>query len=214
MGLLLFEPRILKYGATTSAMKCPRCSSSKTRVVDSREGIDGRSVRRRRECESCEFRFTTFERIEESMPLVIKKGGQRESFDRYKILSGLKKACEKRPVSVDQMEEVVKEIEAHLLDIGEKEVSSSSIGELVIERLRELDAVAYVRFASVYREFSDVDEFMETLSSLVGQQRRKKGSEQSAKVRILRPQLVPRSESAAIGEIRQEETGNNTDEEE
>ena len=147
-------------------MKCPRCDSQKTRVVDSREGVEGRSVRRRRECESCEFRFTTFERIEDSLPMVIKKGGQRESFDRYKILSGLKKACEKRPISVMEMEDVVKAIEAKLLESGEKEVSSRIIGELVIEKLHTLDQVAYVRFASVYREFSDVSEFMDTLRQL------------------------------------------------
>ena len=148
-------------------MKCPRCDSPKVRVVDSREGGDGRSVRRRRECESCFFRFTTFERIEDSLPMVIKKGGQRESFDRYKILSGLKKACEKRPVSVMEMEDMVKGIETKLLESGEKEISSQEIGEWVIERLHDLDQVAYVRFASVYREFSDVGEFMETLRHLV-----------------------------------------------
>ena len=148
-------------------MKCPRCESPKTRVVDSREGVDGKAVRRRRECESCEFRFTTFERIEESLPMVVKKGGQRESFDRYKILNGLKKACEKRPISVVEMEDVVKNIEAKLLELGHKEVSSGTIGEMVIERLHELDQVAYVRFASVYREFSDVREFMDALRSLV-----------------------------------------------
>lgn len=135
-------------------------------MVDSREGVEGRSVRRRRECESCEFRFTTFERIEDSLPMVIKKGGQRESFDRYKILSGLKKACEKRPVSVLEMEDVVKAIEAKLLEGGDKEISSQAIGEMVIEKIHELDQVAYVRFASVYREFSDVSEFMDTLRSL------------------------------------------------
>lgn len=123
-------------------------------------------MRRRRECESCEFRFTTFERIEDSLPMVIKKGGQRESFDRYKILNGLKKACEKRPVSVLQMEDVVKAIEAKLLEMGDKEISSEEIGAMVIERLHHLDQVAYVRFASVYREFSDVSEFMDTLRAL------------------------------------------------
>lgn len=147
-------------------MKCPRCESSKTRVVDSREGVDGRSVRRRRECESCEFRFTTFERIEDSLPMVVKKGGQRESFDRYKILSGMKRACEKRPVSVMQLEDAVKSIELRLLEYGEKEVASTSIGEMVSDTLKELDQVAYVRFASVYREFSDVNEFMEALRHL------------------------------------------------
>lgn len=147
-------------------MRCPRCDSSKTRVVDSREGVDGRSVRRRRECEACGFRCTTFERVEESLPMVVKKGGQRESFDRYKILSGMKRACEKRPVSVMELEDAVKSIEGRLLESGEKEVSSEVIGELVIEVLKDLDQVAYVRFASVYREFSDVGEFMETLRSL------------------------------------------------
>ncbi len=148
-------------------MRCPRCDSSKTKVVDSREGADGRSVRRRRECESCEFRFTTFERIEDSLPMIIKKGGQRESFDRYKILSGLKRACEKRPVSVMEMEDVVKGIESSLIDLGEKEVSSNVIGELVIDKLHNLDQVAYVRFASVYREFSDIGEFLDALRNLV-----------------------------------------------
>lgn len=150
-------------------MHCPRCNSNRTKVVDSREGSDSCSVRRRRECEDCSYRFTTFERAEENLPMVVKKGGQRESFDRYKILSGLKKACEKRPVSVMDMEDVVKGIETHLLDLGEKEVPSKLIGELVIERLHELDQVAYVRFASVYREFSDISEFMETLRALVTQ---------------------------------------------
>ncbi|MCL4157217.1 UNVERIFIED_CONTAM: hypothetical protein GTU68_004708 [Idotea baltica] len=147
-------------------MECPRCDSTKTRVVDSREGVDGRSVRRRRECEACEFRFTTFERIEDSLPMVVKKGGQRESFDRYKVLSGMKRACEKRPVSVMELEDAVKSIEGRLLEFGEKEVPSTSIGEMVITTLKELDQVAYVRFASVYREFSDVAEFMETLRHL------------------------------------------------
>ncbi len=147
-------------------MKCQRCDSKKTRVVDSREGVDGRSVRRRRECESCSFRFTTFERVEESLPMVVKKGGQRESFDRYKVLTGMKHACEKRPVSVLDMEDAVKKIETALLESGDKEVSSEDIGEMVIEVLRELDQVAYVRFASVYREFSDISEFMDTLRQL------------------------------------------------
>ncbi|MCB0360790.1 MAG: transcriptional repressor NrdR [Bdellovibrionales bacterium] len=148
-------------------MRCPKCQSSKTRVVDSREGGDGRSVRRRRECEACHFRFTTFERLEESFPMVVKKDGTREAFDRYKILRGLKKACEKRPVSVEAMENVAKEIEGVLLESGQKEISSDVLGEEVITRLRELDPVAYVRFASVYREFSDVSEFMDTLRSFV-----------------------------------------------
>ncbi len=150
-------------------MRCQRCDSAKTRVVDSREGVDGRSVRRRRECERCEFRYTTFERVEESLPMVVKKGGQRESFDRYKVLSGMKRACEKRPVSVLDLEDAVKVIETGLLESGDKEVSSESIGDMVIGVLRELDQVAYVRFASVYREFSDVSEFMDTLRQLATQ---------------------------------------------
>ncbi|MCC6933837.1 MAG: transcriptional repressor NrdR [Deltaproteobacteria bacterium] len=148
-------------------MRCPRCDSITTRVVDSREGVDNRSVRRRRECESCGFRYTTFERIEDSLPMVVKKSGQRESFDRYKILSGLRKACEKRPVTAEQMDDVVKSIEAQLLDSGEKEVSSKVVGEMLIDRLHALDQVAYVRFASVYREFSDISEFMDALRQLV-----------------------------------------------
>ena len=147
-------------------MKCQRCDSSKTRVVDSREGVDGRSVRRRRECESCQFRFTTFERIEETLPMVVKKGGQRETFDRFKILGGMKKACEKRPVSVHDLEESVRDIETKLLESGDKEVPSTDIGEMIISKLKDLDQVAYIRFASVYREFSDVSEFMETLKQL------------------------------------------------
>lgn len=165
-------------------MKCPRCTSDRTRVVDSREGADGRSVRRRRECEACEFRFTTHERIEESLPLVVKKGGGRESFDRNKILSGIKKACEKRPVSVNEMEEIVKSIESRLLEAGNKEISSEQIGEMVIELLQHVDQVAYVRFASVYREFSDVSEFLETLRSLVGKSGKKVLSLQAERERL------------------------------
>ncbi len=148
-------------------MKCPRCSFQDTRVVDSREGGDGTSVRRRRACEKCEFRFTTLERLLESLPLVVKKGGQRETFDREKILNGLRKACEKRPISVLQMEEMAKSVEARLLEDTEREVSSVDLGEMVIEKLREVDQVAYVRFASVYRNFSDVNEFTETLRDLM-----------------------------------------------
>ena len=148
-------------------MKCPRCNFQDTRVVDSREGGDGSAVRRRRACEKCEYRFSTLERVLENLPLVIKRGGQRETFDREKILNGLRKACEKRPVSVLQMEEIAKAVEAQLLEDTEREVSSVDIGELVIEKLREVDQVAYVRFASVYRNFSDVNEFTETLRDLM-----------------------------------------------
>jgi transcriptional repressor NrdR len=148
-------------------MRCPKCDCTETKVVDSREGVDGRSVRRRRECEGCKFRYTTFERIEDTMPMVVKKGGQREEFDRYKILSGLKKACEKRPISVTDMEELVKSVEAAILENGEKEVASKTIGEILIKKLQHLDQVAYVRFASVYREFSDVSEFVDTLKGIL-----------------------------------------------
>lgn len=147
-------------------MKCPRCDSSKVRVVDSREGVDGKSVRRRRECESCEYRFTTFERIEETLPMVVKKNGGRESFDRDKVIAGMRRACEKRPVSVMDLEDAIKQIENQLLESGEKEVSSAHIGALVSEKLKLLDHVAYIRFASVYREFSDVQEFVDTLNQL------------------------------------------------
>lgn len=177
-------------------MKCPRCESQKTRVVDSREGADGRSVRRRRECETCEFRFTTFERIEDVLPMVIKKGGQRESFDRYKILSGLKKACEKRPVSVMDMEDIVKGIETKLLESGEKEIPSQIIGEYVIERLHRIDQVAYVRFASVYREFSDISEFMETLRALSANANR--GVETSSNV-VSFPRLSKNNPQSELG---------------
>jgi transcriptional repressor NrdR len=145
-------------------MICPYCQNEDTKVTDKR---DSEAItRRRRECLKCEKRFTTFERIEESLPMVIKKGGQRESFDRYKVLSGMKRACEKRPVSVMDLEDAIKQIETHLIDSGEKEISSEVIGALVSEKLKMLDQVAYVRFASVYREFSDVQEFVETLNQL------------------------------------------------
>lgn len=147
-------------------MNCPRCSSDKLKVVDSRDGSDGQSVKRRRECDNCSFRFTTFERIEESFPLIIKKGGERQEYDRQKILNGLKKACEKRPVSAMQMDQIVREIDTTLLESGEKEISSTVIGELVISKLHQIDQVAYVRFASVYRAFSDVSEFMDILKAL------------------------------------------------
>jgi len=128
--------------------------------------------------------------------MVIKKGGQRESFDRYKILSGLKKACEKRPVSVLEMEDIVKSIESRLLDVGEKEVSSQLIGEWVIDLLKEVDPVAYVRFASVYREFSDVGEFMETLRSLVASGDAAAGKLANSKVRLLRPAVAKKNDES------------------
>jgi transcriptional repressor NrdR len=154
-------------------MRCPFCTTDDTRVLDSRESGEGSLIRRRRECESCKRRFTTYERVEELNPLVVKKDGRRESFDRDKLIAGLKKACEKRPVSVDQLEELVTQVERRLQELGEKEVSSKDIGELVMERLPRLDEVAYVRFASVYRRFRDIAEFMSELKDILETQARK-----------------------------------------
>ncbi len=141
-------------------------------MVDSREVNDGRMIRRRRECLECHRRFTTYERIEEMPYLVIKKDGRREEFDRQKLLGGILRACEKRPVQIDKIEAVVDDIIGRLYEVIEREIPSVDIGEIVMERLKTLDSVAYVRFASVYREFKDVDEFMQELQSLV--RRRKK----------------------------------------
>jgi transcriptional repressor NrdR len=140
-------------------VKCPFCSHLESKVIDSRLSTVGDVTRRRRECESCARRFTTYERVEEIMPLVVKKDGRRETFDRSKVLSGLRKACEKRAVSLDQLESILDAVERELLDTGEKEVSAGSIGECVMQELRKVDEVAYVRFASVYRSFQDLDEF-------------------------------------------------------
>ena len=148
-------------------MRCPFCQDAENKVIDSRESHEGSVIRRRRECLACKRRFTTYERVEELYPLIVKKDGRREAFDREKIVSGLKKACEKRPVSADQLEETVVAIERLLQGMGEKEVPSSVIGEEVMRRLQQLDEVAYVRFASVYLEFEDVSEFMTELKYLV-----------------------------------------------
>ncbi|PJB76627.1 MAG: transcriptional regulator NrdR [Acidobacteria bacterium CG_4_9_14_3_um_filter_49_7] len=152
-------------------MQCPFCKENKDKVVDSREVNDGRMIRRRRECLECHRRFTTYERIEEMPYLVIKKDGRREEFDRQKLLGGILRACEKRPVQIDKIEAVVDDIIGRLYEVIEREIPSVDIGEIVMERLKTLDSVAYVRFASVYREFKDVDEFMQELQTLV---RRKK----------------------------------------
>jgi transcriptional repressor NrdR len=135
--------------------------------MDSREAGDGAVIRRRRECEGCRRRFTTYERVEELNPLVVKKDGRREAFDRDKLIAGLKKACEKRPVSVDQLEAFVTELERKLQELGEKEVTSTALGQLIMERLPLLDEVAYVRFASVYRSFRDISEFMDELKEIL-----------------------------------------------
>jgi len=148
-------------------MRCPYCSSLENKVVDSRMGKEGESIRRRRECLKCEGRFTTYERVEEVLPLVIKKDGRREPFDRLKILNGLKKACEKRPVGVEAIETTVSDIEKFLQDKGLKEVPSTVIGEEVMDHLHRLDEVAYVRFASVYRSFKDINEFMTELKDIL-----------------------------------------------
>ncbi len=149
-------------------MRCPYCTSLDNKVVDSRMGKEGESIRRRRECLKCEGRFTTYERVEEMLPQVIKKDSRREPFDRLKILSGLRKACEKRPISMELLEKTVDEIEKALQEKGLKEIPSTVVGEEVMERLHKLDEVAYVRFASVYRSFKDINEFMSELKDILG----------------------------------------------
>jgi transcriptional repressor NrdR len=148
-------------------MKCPFCATLENRVIDSRLSAGGEVTRRRRECESCGRRYTTYERVEQVFPLVVKKDGRREPFDRMKVLAGLRRACEKRPVSSERLERLVDSIERDLVETGEKEVPSAVIGERVMALLRDVDQVAYVRFASVYREFKDIHEFMDALSTLL-----------------------------------------------
>ena len=149
-------------------MKCPFCDHPESKVVDSRESKDKETIRRRRECLGCQKRFTTSERAEEALPAVIKKDGRREPFNRLKILNGLKKACEKRPISINLIEKIVNRIELHFQEKGEREIKSSEIGEALMEELHRLDGVAYVRFASVYRQFKDIQEFMDELKDLLG----------------------------------------------
>ena len=152
-------------------MKCPFCSHPEDKVVDSREGKEGRVVRRRRECLSCARRFTTYERVDEIPYMVVKKDGRRESFDRNKLLTGLVKACEKRPVPMSALEAVVDEVENMLQESPEKELPATLIGERLMEKLKVLDQVAYVRFASVYRQFGDLNAFMDELNRLLGQRK-------------------------------------------
>ncbi len=147
-------------------MKCPACSHSDSRVVDSRTTKEGNAIRRRRECESCRHRFTTYERPEVTWPLIVKKDGTRTPYDREKIRIGIQKALEKRPVPAEDQEAIIDRIERHILDLGEKEVSTTAVGEKVMEELRETDQVAYVRFASVYRSFGTVKDFEEELQKL------------------------------------------------
>jgi transcriptional repressor NrdR len=148
-------------------MQCPTCRAPDSRVVDSRIGKEGGSIRRRRHCDKCGHRFTTYERVEVTLPAVVKKDGRRQPFDRGKIVSGLTRACEKRPVATDTIEALASTIERQLVERGESEVTSREIGEVVMAALHDLDAVAYVRFASVYREFRDVHEFMRELEELI-----------------------------------------------
>jgi transcriptional repressor NrdR len=148
-------------------VNCPFCNHGDTRVVDSRLGKEGKNVRRRRECPECERRFTTYERVEEILPWVIKKDGRREAFDRAKIIAGMQRACEKRPVSIAQIEELVDRLERYFQDSGEKEINASLIGAEVMKSLQAADEVAYVRFASVYRQFKDINEFMHELKELL-----------------------------------------------
>ena len=148
-------------------MKCPYCAYLESKVVDSRPADEGASIRRRRECLSCHKRFTTYETMESLPLMVIKKDGSRQSFDRSKVMGGLIRACEKRPVSYQDMEALVSEIEQVLQNQMEREISSAQIGELVMERLKQLDEVAYVRFASVYRQFKDINTFMTELTKLL-----------------------------------------------
>ena len=148
-------------------MKCPFCSHLEDKVVDSRESKEGEVIRRRRECLGCGKRFTSYERIDQIPHLVVKKDGRRERFDRDKVMAGLLKACEKRPVAVKSLEATVDQVEAMMHESPDREVAAEQIGEFLMERLRDLDKVAFVRFASVYRDFNDVDEFMATLKGLL-----------------------------------------------
>lgn len=150
-------------------MKCPFCGTLDNRVIDSRLSQGGEVTRRRRECDACARRYTTYERVEQVLPLVVKKDGRREPFDRMKILAGLRRACEKRPVSSESLEGLIDQIERALVETGEKECPSSQIGERIMDQLRDVDQVAYVRFASVYRSFKDIHAFMEELSELLGE---------------------------------------------
>ncbi len=157
-------------------MKCPYCQDAEDRVVDSRETREGTVIRRRRECQGCSRRFTSYERIEQIPYMVVKKDGKREAFDRAKVLNGLLTACEKRPVPVRKLEEIVEEAETLVQESSERELATEKLGELAMMRLRELDKVAFVRFASVYRQFEDVNEFLNELRGLIDTRSRKSSS--------------------------------------
>lgn len=160
-------------------MKCPYCGYQEDKVLDSRSARDGEVVKRRRECLECGRRFNTYEHIEEMQVMVIKKDQRREPFDRNKVLRGMRSACEKRPISVETLESAVDEIERTIYDSGRKEISSTEIGDMVIEKLKTLDQVAYVRFASVYRQFEDVTQFKEIVDVLGGRKRRRSSAQGS-----------------------------------
>ncbi len=161
-------------------MQCPYCGFINTRVVDSRPGKIDLEVRRRRECQSCAKRFTTYERVELTPVMIVKKDNRREEFDREKVLSGIKKACEKRAISIDQIEDIVDNIERDLREINEREIPSKEVGEKIIKALKDIDDVAYVRFASVYREFKHVDDFIQELKRLIPGDHHSSNSEKSS----------------------------------
>lgn len=150
-------------------MKCPFCGTVEDKVIDSRTTKEGDAIRRRRECLQCGKRFTSYERVDDIVPMVVKKDGRRESFDRIKLLGGLKRACEKRPISVDMLDGVVDSVEKKLVGLGVKEIPSTWVGEEVMSCLRDMDKVAYVRFASVYRQFKDINELMDEVKNLFEQ---------------------------------------------
>jgi transcriptional repressor NrdR len=152
-------------------MKCPFCGFAQDKVIDSRESKEADSIRRRRECERCTKRFTTYERIDEIPYMVVKKDGRREKFDRQKVLNGLLKACEKRPVAMGKLAAIVDEVEVKLADSSDREISTTEVGEMLMQRLQALDKIAYVRFASVYRDFQDLEAFLNELKDLVHQKR-------------------------------------------
>lgn len=154
-------------------MKCPYCGQLESKVIDSRNSKDGALIRRRRECERCQQRFTTYEHVEEVTPVVVKKDGRRELFDRQKILNGIRKACEKRPVSMERIDEVVNRCERWAFDRTDNEVKAEELGEKVMQELKSLDEIAYVRFASVYRSFKDINEFMGELRDLLAKEQQK-----------------------------------------
>src|ERR1700729_1257439 len=152
-------------------MRCPFCRHRGNRVIDSRLSNDAALIRRRRACSACKRRFTTYERVEEAAPMVVKKDGRREPFDRLKIIAGLKRACEKRPVSMETIDQIANSIETTMAEQSDREVASNSIGSAVMNELHKIDQVAYVRFASVYRSFKDIDEFMHELEDLINQRK-------------------------------------------